>query len=876
MVFTFPAFAKGPKVIILPFEMHSSVDISPLRRNVMEAIAASLDSRGADIVGIEAVKEMMLKKGIKRFTEKNAFEIAEKIPADFAVAGSITKLGATTDVDWRIIDIKEKTPAAFLYKSAESDSELLKKIKDDGGATFEKMMQALQAKPAVKSGKIDEIIVYGNRRVDAEAIFKKLTSKAGELFSPDDVKEDIRAIYNTGFFDDVSAVLADTVSGKILTFNVREMPFIKKVEFKGNSEIKDEKIKEAITIKEHTVLDRVILGETAEKIKSLYSEEGYYLAAVTPSVESDGLEARVTFRIEEGPAVKVKRITFIGNKFFTDKELRGFMTTQETGFFSLLTSSGKFNEFIFQNDLAILMSQYFDKGFIQADILDQRVLLSEDKKWFYITVALSEGDQFKVGKVDIQGEILTSREELAAKLKIKEGEVFSRTGLTKGIEAVSEVYGEQGYAYADIKPVTKVDQENKTVDLTIDIKKNELVYIERIDISGNTRTRDKVIRREVELGEGDLFSSTELKKSRGNLKRLGFFEDVRINQTQGSAPDKMKLDVDVKERPTGSISLGFGYSSVDKLIGTASVSQSNFMGTGIKLDISGTVSASSSKYIIGFTEPWLFDRPLSAGFDIYNTDKEYPDFNLKKKGFDVRFGFPITKRYAKGYVTYKLEDVNITDVADDASSFIKEQEGDSLESSIKFAFRRDTRDDAFFPTEGSVVNLSTELAGGPLGGTSYFIKYEGDAVKFFAMPWDTSFSVHGSLGYVQSYQGHEVPIYERYFLGGINTIRGFETRSVGPKDAETGDFIGGTSMMYINTEFLFPLFAQQSLRGLVFFDAGNSYDGGIDLGDIRTSAGLGIRWYSPLGPLRLELGFNLDRREGEAGQQWDFAIGTIF
>ena len=316
------------------------------------------------------------------------------------------------------------------------------------------------------------------------------------------------------------------------------------------------------------------------------------------------------------------------------------------------------------------MGHYFDNGYINADIVEHRVLLSQDKKWFYITMALTEGEQFRIGTVDIKGELLVPREELLDKLNLKTGDIFNRTRLSKGIEAVADVYGDKGYAYADIKPMTKVDDKTRTIDITIDIRKNELVYIERIDITGNTRTRDKVIRREVELGEGDLFASSEIKKSMNNLRRLGYFDNVNILRSRGTTGDRMKLSVDVNERPTGQISMGFGYSSVDKLIGTASISQSNFMGTGIKLDLSGTLSASSSKYVLGVTQPWLFDKPISAGFDIYNTEKEYPDFKLSKKGFDIRFGFPITRRATRGYLTYKLEDINISDVAPTALPLI--------------------------------------------------------------------------------------------------------------------------------------------------------------------------------------------------------------
>ncbi len=865
------------KVLILPFDMHSKEDISATRRAIMEMLASELNKRGVEITGIEALKELVLKEGAGKFDEASALKIAASRPSDFAVLGSITRIGRYTNVDFRIFDIAAKDTAAFWFKSAGSEADMMLRLKEAVPSLHEKMSAALKTRPAARSGVVDRIMIAGNRRVDAAAIMKKISSKPGEPFSPDDVKDDIRAIYAAGFFEDVSADLTDSASGKVLTFVVKEMPFVKKIELRGNSELKDEKIKEALTVKENTALDSMSLGESAEKIKGLYAEEGFFLARVTPEISSDGVEAVVIFKIDEGPEVKVKRVTFIGNSYFSKGGLLDLMKTSEVGWWSFVTQSGKFNEFSFQNDLSAILSEYYDNGFVTADITDHRVLLSDDKKWFYITVALAEGAQYRIRNIDIKGDILTTKAELFEKLKIKKGEIFSRTRLSKDVEAISDVYGDKGYAYADIKPLTDLDQKEKTIDITLDIRKNELVYVERIDMTGNVRTRDKVIRRELDLEEGKLFSSTDAKLSRNNLKRLGYFEDVKIAQTRGSAGDKMKVDVEVKERPTGAISVGMGYSSVDKLIGTASISQSNFMGTGIKLELTGTISASSSRYSLGVTEPWLFDKPISAGFDIYNSEKTYPDFKLRKNGFDIRTGFPITKRYTRGFVTYKLEDTHISDVADTASSIIKDQVGASTLSSIKTAVRRDTRDDAFFPREGSVQLASAELAGGPLGGTSYFIKYEGDAVKYLPIPWwDTAFSIHGGMGYVQGYSGRNAPVYEKYYLGGINSVRGFKTRSLSPTDPVTGDLIGGDTMIAFNGEFLFPIVQKQGLRGVLFYDAGNAFKGSIKLNDLRTGAGAGIRWYSPIGPLRLELGFNLNPKPGEAGQQWDFTIGTLF
>lgn len=872
------ARAQGPpvSVLIVPFDVHGPDDLKAVRRNIMDTIAVPLHAEGAKIVGIDELRSAMLKAGVVRFTEDDAYEIGAAVKADYAIMGAIEKQAGTLAVEWRVIDMKDKTTVSAYAKTSPSEAEVLKALRESARPIYDKLTAVTAGRPAIKSGIIDKVEVAGTRRIDREAVLKKVTSKPGAPFSLDDVREDIRSIYGTGYFDDVSADLSDTASGKTLTFIVAEMPFIKKIAFKGNSELKDEKLTEAITIKENTVLDRPLLESNAAKIKALYTEEGYYLSVVKPDVATDGIEATVTFQIDEGPEVKVKRITAIGVNYFDEDKIKGFMSTKEKGFFSVISGSGKFNEQKFENDRAVIMGRYYDDGYITAEIVDHRVLLSEDKKWFIITMDISEGEQYRLGKIDVTGEILTTKDELMEKLKLEPGDVFNRSKFSKGLDAINDIYGDKGYAYADVKPITNLNAGDKTVDIIIDIKKNELAYIEHIDIAGNTRTRDKVIRRELELGEGDLFSSSSLRRSRNNLKRLGYFEDVAIKDIQGSGPDKIKLDVDVKERPTGSVSVGVGYSSVDKLIGTASVAQTNLMGTGLKLDLSGTVSATSSKYVLGFTEPWLFDKPISAGVDLYNTDKDYPDFKLSKKGFDVRFGFPVHGRYTFGFLTYRLEDTHIGNVSDFAPVYIKDQAGKSTDSAVKAMLKRDTRDDAYFPTEGSVLTLSTEVAGGIFGGTSNFVKYETDDIKFFPLPWDTTFSARANAGYVQGYGGKQVPIYEKYYLGGINTIRGFRTRSLGPKDPGTGDVIGGSTMALANFEFLFPLLPEQQLKGLVFFDIGNAYQGRIDFGDLRKGAGAGLRWFSPIGPLRFEYGVNLDRRPGEKDHQWDFTMGTSF
>lgn len=868
------------KIIIMPLAIHSQDNLSAFRRQILNTMASVVETDGiSDVVGIERLKKIVLEEKVSLFDETLTSKIGREEGANFAILGSIAKIGRDISIDIRLLDISNDRLISFFYVKAEDEDRAIEAVIDLTRELQKKIKMIGTRIKGHSAGVIDRIIIANNKRVDEDAIRAKIKSKVGEPLVSDDLRDDIKTIYNMGYFEDVMADIADiTNNGIELTFIVKEKPLIKKVEIVGNDEITADAINAVISVKENTILDKTLLIENAEKIKALYTADGFYLARVEPVVEkNDDSSANIKFQIEEGDKVKVKRITIIGNKNYDEDEIRKVMDTKETGIFSFITKSGVFDEIVFQSDLDKILTLYYDNGYINAVVTDHLVSLSSDKRWFFITIAITEGEQYTVGKIDIKGDILTNKEDLMEKIKLTTGEIFNKMKLNQDIIRISDIYGDEGYANVDIKPLTTIDPKEKNVmDITLDIEKGALVYIEKINISGNVNTRDKVIRREIELAEGMLFSSTALKRSRNNVRRLGYFDTVNITHQIGSSEDKMVLNIDVKERPTGSLSAGVGYSSVDKIVGTASVSESNFFGTGLKLDISGTISSKSERYQLGFTEPWLFDKPISAGVDIFKVSRDYPDFTRGSYGFDVRFGFPVYERDTRGYLTYKLEEVTVKNVASDADVSTKEQEGKKTTSSISGTLKRDTRDDAFSPTEGSTTSLSVEFAGGILKGDNNFVKYIAEGVKFFPMPWDTVISTHGVIGYVHGFGGKEIPVYERFYLGGINSIRGFSTREVGPRNPETNKIIGGDKEMFVNLEYLFPLIAEQRINGLIFFDAGNAYVGDIDLSDLRTSVGTGIRWFSPVGPLRLEWGYNLDSRPGEKSSQWEFTIGTMF
>lgn len=866
------------KVIIMPFSINSMEDISVERKELMQQIASALDESGASITGMAEIKKLFLSKGIARFTEEDALNIARKSGAEFAIIGSVTLLGETYSANWRILKIKDSRLLRFYHRSSPSLSTLSIEVSETSDSMLKKMTQERSDSSAtLKTNTLAAVTVQGNRRMDDEGILRNIKSQAGNKFSAEEVKDDIYTIFSMGYFDDVIADLKETKSGLRLNFKVAEKPFVKNVIIVGNEHLEQETLNDNMTIKNNTILNHPATMENAEIIRLLYLQDGYYLANVTPEVTVEGLDATVTFHVKEGPKVKIQRLTLIGNKAFSTRKLKKILKTKESSPISFVTGSGSFNEYIFEQDLRMLMNYYYNRGYMKAEITDKKVLLAEDKKWFYITIAISEGERYRIGSITIEGDIVTDKKNIIKALDIKTKSIFDKSALRKGIAALTELYGDKGFANADFNTKTDLDTENKTIALTLEIKKGVPVYIERISIVGNTRTRNKVIRRELEFAEGDLFSSTKLKESRKNLKRLGYFENVEIEKSPGAASNRLKLDVDVMEQPTGAISFGLGYSTSEKIITNASISQNNFLGTGLKLNLNGTLSARSSNYVFSITEPWLFNRPLSAGIDLFDTSKEYPDFSIDRQGLNLRFGFPISKRTTRGYVTYRYEKTDVTDVDANASKTIRNQEGKSKVSSITPFIKHDSRDDIFFPTEGKIITFSTEFAGSFLGGNKDYVKHEVSAVTFRSLPWDTVFSIRAILGYAYSLDSEEeVPIFEKYYLGGINSLRGYESRSVGTKDSVTGEVLGGDTKVLLNTEIVFPILPQERFRGVVFFDIGNAFDGSFKASELRKGVGVGIRWFSPMGPIRLEWGFNLDQEDDEESSIWEFTIGSMF
>lgn len=856
--------AENTKTIALfPFVVHSTSleKATELEEAIYRGTATQLlQSKTIRLVTRE---QLAAETRGKQLNDALVTEAGKKAGADYALSGSASEFGDRISVDVRVIDLREGKvlPGVFVQgRGRENLGAILTQLRADimtHIATGEKILR---------------VDFKGLRRMEASAINQVIKSLPGALFTETDLSADIKAIFKMGYFDDVSAEVTDEAQGKVVTFLVQEKPLITEVRIQGNKAVKKDDIEGAMSVRNRQTVNTEKLKSDMEKIKGLYDAKGYYNADIRYAVDKAGeRDVHVVVTIVENEKLFIRDISFEGNRTFTAKELKNMMTTNEWGIFHFFTDSGLLKKEQLKQDVGKLSAFYMNNGFINVQIGEP--LITYEPKGIAIKIPISEGKQFRVGKVDIVGdEIKIPRTDLLANLKINKKDFYDREAIMKDMDYLTQVCNDEGYAAADVAPRTEPQEKTQTVDITFDIRKGKLVYFNRINITGNDRTRDKVIRRQLSVVEGDLYSRTKLKNSYMMLSQLRYFEEIDFQSEKG--PDETLTDVNIriKEKPTGMFSLGAGYSALDHAVISAQVSQQNLFGRGQILSLKASLGSSTQLYDISFTEPWLFDMPLWSKFDLWNLYREYDTYNLDSKGFGATFGYPLW-RYVTGYFGYRLSFDNVKDIKDIASIYVKRQAGKTMSSGVSLTLTRDSTDDNIFPSKGSKNSASVEYTGGPLAGDVSFTRYGLSSAWFFPLPLDTVIGVRGRVGYMTANEGKAVPIYERYYLGGISSLRGL--RSVGPMDPSTGEVIGGLTMLNFNADFIFPLLKNAGMKGVVFFDTGNTWESGYDLGDLRKTAGLGIRWYSPIGPLRLEWGYVLDRKENESASRWEFTIGMF-
>jgi len=775
--------------------------------------------------------------------------------------------------------------------------------------------------PAQEKTSLKDVNIIGNVRVEEDGIRLHVKSRAGGVFDPAVVEQDVKAIFRMGFFDDVQAQLSPD---NVLTYSVKEKPYVREVKIQGATQVGREKIEAALGVTPRTVLDRSKVAEGVEKVRRLYGEQGYVNAQVdyAVTVESNN-QAVLVLDVIEGNRLLIKKITFEGNRTFSESELKGLMATKEEWLFSFITNRGVLDRDILTNDVSILGNHYIDHGYIDHKI-DEPVVL-RGREGLELVIRVDEGPQYRVGKVEIGGDLVQDGEQMLKQMKITEGQIFRGSRLREDISSLTDLYSNKGFAFAQIEPITNINVKEKKVDVALVIAKGPPVYFNRVLVAGNTKTRDKVVRRELLASEQELYSGSKITQSRNALQRTGYFEDVQLTTKKTDQPDTVDLLVDVKEGPTGTFTLGAGFSSGDGFIFNASVAEKNLFGLGQGLNGSFAIGSSRQDFIVGFTEPYLNDTRVALGFDAFNTEREFNDFEERKLGFGVNTSYPMKDArlpfwgrlkkgsaigsdelasssaptvwdYMRGGMGYELTRESIKSVEATAPTAIQDEKGTSLTSAVRPNLTYDSRDHFFNPTEGTKSSFAVKFAG--LGGDNRFIKSDLSGRWHYPLLKDPNWGgayvlgLGGSLGYglglVERNNGKkDLPLFERYFLGGINSVRGFAERSLGPRepsdcDASTPpvcsstEVVGGDRAMVLSAELMFPIMEELGLRGVAFFDTGNSFGGSekFSIANFRRSAGFGARWMSPFGPLRVELGFPLNKQSGDDTSVIGFSIGS--
>ncbi|HBI14279.1 MAG TPA: outer membrane protein assembly factor BamA [Desulfobulbaceae bacterium] len=793
--------------------------------------------------------------------------IARQTGLDYVAIASLTQIADQLSIDIQVFDTLTDGAAHSSYRAAVPASDLKDLVRE----TVNDILGYTQSSFMVAS-----IEAAGNERIDSGAILRKITTKTGDYYDPARLKEDLKAIFSMGYFESVEIEAADADKGKAVVFRVKEKPVINKVLISGTDELEEQQVRDAASITPNTILNPTRLNEAVERINELYKSKGYYntKTSVDITYPAEGT-AEVRFTVEEGTEVFIGEILFKGNTSFDSGDLEDVIETSTRGWLSWITESGVLKKDLLTQDAAKIGVFYQNNGYIEAKVAEPVVEQKDDK--LIITFAIEEGPRFRVGTVDIQGDLIESKDKLIDRLKIRKEEFLNRQVLRSDNLMLTDLYAEQGYAFAEVRPRVDKAGESKRVDIVLEIDQGPLVYFNRIEIQGNTRTRDNVIRRDLSIKEGGLFDSKAIRKSTQDLQRLDYFDEVSITPQPSLKEDQMDVQVNVKEKSTGQFSIGAGYSSADNLLFMAEISENNLFGTGNRLSLAADVSSVTNRFNLGFTNPRIFDSNVLAGLDLFNWYKEYDDYTKESTGGGVRLGHYLIEKWRINY-GYSYTDTDLTDVKPYASIVIRESMDIHITSALHLSLSRDSRDHLYNTTKGSVNVLSMEYAGGVMGGEAAFTKLEGSTSWFFPLPWSTVFHIKGAAGKIYENEEGMLPVYEHFYLGGLNSIRGFKSSHVSPKDPVTNERIGGDKMWYTNIELTFPLFEEAGLRGVVFTDFGNVYavEEDWEFDKIKKAAGVGFRWLSPLGPLRLEWGYNLDPDPDEDSSVWDFSIGGAF
>lgn len=734
---------------------------------------------------------------------------------------------------------------------------------------------------------VKDIRVEGIQRTEAGTVFSYLPVRVGETFDEEKAAQAIRALFATGFFKDVRI----EAENGVLVVVVDERPAIASIDFTGIKEFDKEQLKKGLRdvgLAESRIFDRALLERAEQELKRQYLARGKYAVQVATTVTPlERNRVSINFTVDEGEVAKIRQINIVGNQAFKESELLGLFVLRTPGWFTWYTKNDQYSRQKLSGDLESLRSFYLNRGYLEFNIDSTQVQITPDKQDIYITVNINEGEKYTVSSVKLAGDLIVPEEELRGLVKLKPGDVFSRERLTETTKAITDRLGNDGYAFANVNAAPELDKEKRAVAFTIYLDPGRRVYVRNVNITGNNRTRDEVVRREVRQMESAWYDGAKINRSRTRADRLGFFEEVTVETPAvPGTTDQVDVNFNVKERPTGNLLFGAGFSSSEKLVLSGSISQNNLFGSGNALSAQVNTGKVNKVYSLSYTNPYYTVDGVSRGFDVYKrnvdpTSLSIGQYKSSSFGGGVRFGYPITEddtiSFGLSYDSTKLE--TFDDSPQRYKDFVEEFGNKNSTLLATAGWARDRRDSFIYPTKGTYQRAVGELS--LPGGDLRFYRLSYQHQRYFPIGSKYALMLNGDVAYGDGYGDKPLPFFKNYFAGGIGSVRGFDQSSLGPRDPNTEDAEGGNRRIVGNAEFLFPFPGagqDRSLRLGVFLDAGQVWatDQKLSFSDMRYSTGLSLAWSSPLGPLKFSIAQPLNKKEGDEVQRFQFQLGTVF
>lgn len=869
---------QDAKVIALfPFQVLVSEELAGVERSFGTLLRSAFEKGECALAPAEKVQEVLEQADVDTLDVAAVRTLLQKMPAEYALYGKLEQQGELFSITALLVP-KQGKPQEF-----NATSIALIEINSALNALMVQVRSFVYKEDTVSS-----ILIRGNTNISSDAILSRLPLSVGEIPTKKSIDAAVKLLWSLGYFSDIQVEENTTESGKQLVFTVQEFPRIGVIELVGNKELSTKNIRELLVSKVGDVVNKESIAEEKRKILEEYRKKGFYKATVQDEIVPDPKEkskAILRFTFNEGARLYIDSVVINGAKSVKPSVLRKNFAIQPRTLLSLLTGTGVLQDEFLERDSTVLLSELLNRGFFDAKVFPPEVKIRPEG--LVIVFNIIEGPRYRVKDVSYKGDLLFSVKKLRSlahvERLVKKKEYFNYSVMQEDAQRIAKSYGEYGFAFADVIPVTNVDREKHEVSIVYTITRGEKVYIRKTVLEGNTKTRDNVILRDLFLADGDVYNSKLLGYSKDRLARTGYFESVETEIVPTSSPSEVDLKITVKERSTGSFNFGVGFSTYSKFGISASLSERNLFGKGYYGAISASISSKQSLYSLSFTNPRLYDTNLGVGFDLYNLSDEYPDFTRNSTGGRVRLSYPLGY-FTTLYASYTLEYYTITDIFAGASPYLRSFAGSQWGSTLNLEIVRNTTDSYSFPSRGTISRLSLSYGGKYLGGDNNFFSVSGE-YQFFIKIVEPQYVFHVKnygIAILNNGTGLPIPIFEREYIGGINTVRGYTITDMSPYDSYR-DSIGGVYAWYANVEFVWLVLPQFGFAIVPFYDVGFNYDPKYAHGKhvedyIKQSVGLELRWQSPLGLLRLAYGYplNKDVFGKRLDGRFEFSIGSFF